>query len=86
MSRTCVAAQRPPRAVGIPRALSCAAMPRYECTPAARIPANTGASARARVLAWATIACLAAARASRVNFSLIGILAAKPWGRLPQYW
>jgi hypothetical protein len=47
MSRTCVAAQRPPRAVGIPRALSCAAMPRYECTPAARISAITGASDRA---------------------------------------
>jgi hypothetical protein len=49
MSRTCVAAQRPPRAVGMPRASSCAAIPLYECTPAARISANTGASARARV-------------------------------------
>ena len=60
------------RAVGMPRALSCAAIPLYECTPAARISAITGDSARARVSAWATIACLAAARASCVNLPLIG--------------
>ena len=72
MSRTCVAAQRPPRAVGMPRALSCAAIPLYQCAPAARISAITGDSARARASAWATITCLAAARASCVNLPLIG--------------
>jgi hypothetical protein len=54
MSRTCVAAHRPPRAVGTPRASSCAAMPLYERTPVARISAITGASAWARMSAWAT--------------------------------
>jgi hypothetical protein len=84
MSRTCVAAQRPPRAVGMPRASSCAAIPLYECTPAARISANTGASARARLSAWATIACLAAARASRVNLPLIGSTESAFWSpRVP---
>ena len=67
MSRTCVAAQRPPRAVGMPRASSCAAIPLYEWAPAARISAITSASPHARVSAWATIACRAAARALCVN-------------------
>jgi hypothetical protein len=82
ISRTCVAAQRPPRAVGMPRMPSCDAIPLYECTPAARISATMGSSARARASARATMACLAAARA--LSPFIMPNVIERPWRRSEQ--